>query len=185
MDKRSQIIDLALQRFYDLGFQATSIEAALEGSGISKRTVYKYFPTKEDLVEAVLDRYAGLVLAELFDPLEATTTDPVARILGLFDQRRVLCAAHPGRGCLAMKAVQEYVGRHAGILSHGQRAAEGLRRRLADYARQAGFSAPDVLARQLVILFQGAVLLSVAEEGGEVFAPARMAAKTLLDAAPR
>ena len=51
--KKLEIVKYAFDRFYEAGFHATGMEAALVGSGISKRTLYKYFPSKEDLIEVV------------------------------------------------------------------------------------------------------------------------------------
>src|SRR5271154_468191 len=42
-DKKLEIVRYAFDRFYEGGFHATGMEAALAGSGISKRTLYKYF----------------------------------------------------------------------------------------------------------------------------------------------
>ncbi len=44
--KKLEIVKYAFDRFHDGGFHATGMEAALAGSGISKRTIYKYFPQK-------------------------------------------------------------------------------------------------------------------------------------------
>ena len=73
--KRLEIVKFAFDRFYDGGFHATGMEAAMAGSGISKRTLYKYFPSKEDLIEAVLRLYSEAIIHELFDPVSGIS-DP-------------------------------------------------------------------------------------------------------------
>src|ERR1700749_1494582 len=99
--KKLKIVKFAFDRFYEGGFHATSMEAALGGSGISKRTLYKYFPSKEDLIEAVLQLYSEHVTHEIFDPL-AHVSDPSEQILALFDRRKV-SGPRLTRGCLGMK----------------------------------------------------------------------------------
>src|ERR1700742_931002 len=86
--KKLEIVKYAFDRFYAGGFHATGMEAALAGSGISKRTLYKYFPAKENLIEAVLHLYSELIVHELFDPV-AHIADPREQIVEFFDVRRL------------------------------------------------------------------------------------------------
>src|SRR6201985_1443171 len=82
--KKLEIVKYAFDRFYKGGFHATGMEAALAGSGISKRTIYKYFPSKEDLIEAVLQLYGDHIVEELFGPV-AHISDPREQIIAFFD----------------------------------------------------------------------------------------------------
>src|ERR1700756_3011012 len=82
--KKLEIVKYAFDRFYEGGFHATGMEAALAGSGISKRTIYKYFSSKEDLIEAVLRLYSQVIVHELFDPV-ANISDPHEMIVAFFD----------------------------------------------------------------------------------------------------
>src|ERR1700747_930333 len=84
--KKLEIVKYAFDRFYEGGFHATGMEAALAGSGISKRTIYKYFPSKEDLIEAVLRLYSEAIVDELFGPV-ANISDPREQIVAFFDVR--------------------------------------------------------------------------------------------------
>src|SRR6201981_916000 len=84
--KKLEIVKYAFDRFYEGGFHATGMEAALAGSGISKRTIYKYFPSKEDLIEAVLRLYGQVIVHELFGPV-ASIDDPREQIVAFFDVR--------------------------------------------------------------------------------------------------
>ena len=47
---RAEIVDAALELFTDQGFDATSMEQVAEAARVSRRTIYRYFPTKDDLV---------------------------------------------------------------------------------------------------------------------------------------
>src|SRR6201991_1312542 len=116
--KRLEIVKYAFDRFYEGGFHATGMEAALAGSGISKRTIYKYFSSKEDLIEAVLRLYSEVIVHELFDPV-ANISDPKEQILAFFDLRKTTGRSLT-RGCLGMKAAQEYAGKHQDIVGLGR-----------------------------------------------------------------
>ena len=52
--KKQDIIRLAYDVFYKHGFHATGVDKLLNDSGISKRTMYKYFRSKEELIAATI-----------------------------------------------------------------------------------------------------------------------------------
>lgn len=52
-NRRQNVIDTAHKLFIDKGYQATSIQDILDGSGISKGTFYNYFPSKGELFIAI------------------------------------------------------------------------------------------------------------------------------------
>jgi TetR/AcrR family transcriptional regulator of autoinduction and epiphytic fitness len=52
--KRAAIIDAAIQEFLAAGFDATSMDRVAARAGVSKRTVYNHFPSKEALFAAIL-----------------------------------------------------------------------------------------------------------------------------------
>ncbi len=85
-EKKREIVKWAFDRFYEGGFHATGIDTAMAGSGISKRTLYKYFSSKEELIEAVLVHYGEFIMHELFDPV-AAIKDPRKQIMAFFDAR--------------------------------------------------------------------------------------------------
>ena len=68
MRTRDRIFDEALASFASRGYEATSLDALASSLGVRKQTILSYFPSKEALLEAVIDRSA----AELADVLEGT-----------------------------------------------------------------------------------------------------------------
>ncbi|MBX9710785.1 MAG: TetR/AcrR family transcriptional regulator [Xanthobacteraceae bacterium] len=183
--KKQAIVKQAFERFYEGGFHATGIDSVMADSGISKRTLYKYFPSKEDLIEAVLDYYGTVVTRELFDPVMKGSGSACERIVAFFDLRKAMIDKDPVRGCLGMKAAQEYVGKHKGIAGHGRNAARIVEQNFVKLCEETGFSKPNELGRQLSILFQGAVLVSQVLGESSSFDLAKEAAKVLLDQAGR
>ncbi|MDD9998096.1 MAG: TetR/AcrR family transcriptional regulator [Rhodospirillaceae bacterium] len=55
-DKKSQILDVASEWFLAHGYAGTSISAMARESGISKESIYRYFSSKETLLEAVIEK---------------------------------------------------------------------------------------------------------------------------------
>lgn len=71
-DTRQQIIDLAYEKFLSVGFSKVSMDSLVEELHISKSTLYKYFPSKDDLLIEVIHKYTGgvdkMFLGFLEDP---------------------------------------------------------------------------------------------------------------------
>jgi AcrR family transcriptional regulator len=63
---RERTLDAALASFSTRGYEATSLDALAAGLGVRKQTILYYFPSKEALLDAVIDRGA----AELSDALD-------------------------------------------------------------------------------------------------------------------
>jgi len=157
------------------------MEAALAGSGISKRTLYKYFPSKEDLIEAVLRLYSESITHHLFDPVSGIS-DPAAQIIQFFDVEKVTGRAFT-RGCLGMKAAQEYVGKHDRIVELGRHASLRGEVKFLELCKRAGFAEPERLARQLNLILQGALVLAHTSGDLSPFLLAKDAASALLEKA--
>jgi len=179
--KKLEIVKYAFDRFYESGFHATGMEAALAGSGISKRTLYKYFTSKEDLIEAVLRLYGECIVHELFDPI-AKIGDPRQQIVDFFDVRKVT-GRMLTRGCLGMKAAQEYAGKHDRIVELGINASLRGEAKFLELCKLAGFAEPARLAKQLNLIFQGALVLSHASGDTSPFLLAKDAAVAVLEKA--
>ena len=76
-DKRESILNAALALFVERGFWGTAVPEIAERAGVGAGTIYRYFESKEALVNAIYRqekmRFAGLVLADF--PPTSTTRD--------------------------------------------------------------------------------------------------------------
>ncbi len=181
--KKREIVQHAFDNFYDGGFHATGVDTVMADSGISKRTLYKYFPSKEDLIDAVLDHYGEQIEKTLFETVLRSCSDPREQILKCFDLRRQILQDSPLRGCLGLKAAQEFAGRHEALATHGKHIAFVVDDWFVDACQRGRFAQPEVLGKQIATLFQGAVLLSQVYGDTSPFDPARQAAGTLMNEA--
>ncbi len=53
-EPKNRIVELARERFFKLGFNKVTLDELSSDLGISKKTMYKFFPSKEDLVKTVV-----------------------------------------------------------------------------------------------------------------------------------
>ena len=178
--KRQEIIDQAYRLFYAGGFHATGVDAVMADTGISKRTLYKYFPSKEHLIEAVLAKYGRDVDDMLLKPALARSSDPREQIRALFDVRREAMDGSKCQGCLAMKAADEYAGKHEGICAVGVQASLYLEQCLVDLCARAGVPNPALRGRQIGLLLQGAIQTSQVRGNTDTFDAAKAALEMFL-----
>jgi AcrR family transcriptional regulator len=84
--EREQIIlDTAARLFYARGIRAVGMDELVRETGLSKMSVYRVFPTKDDLVGAYLRRTSQLVLAMIDAAVAVHPDDPQAALRAMFD----------------------------------------------------------------------------------------------------
>lgn len=85
---RERLVDVAMRRFWADGYRATPLSAILDEAGVNPGSLYHYFPSKQDLLIAVLDRYLDGIRPMLLDPVWEAHDDPIERVFGLLDAYR-------------------------------------------------------------------------------------------------
>jgi len=85
-----EVLDAALTLFMREGFEAARVEDIAKIAGISKATVYLYFPSKVALLEGLVRRAISpvAILAEnMLDQFEGTAKEAITLVLGLVSSR--------------------------------------------------------------------------------------------------
>src|ERR1041384_4616719 len=98
-EMRERILETADRLFYEQGIRAVGVDTVAAEAGISKRTLYNYFPSKDDLIVAYLSRR--------FRTVPLTGDPPAAQILEQFDRLERAFASGRFRGCPFVNAVAE------------------------------------------------------------------------------
>jgi AcrR family transcriptional regulator len=172
---RERILAVADRLFYGQGIRAVGVDTVAAEIGISKRTLYNYFPSKDDLVVAYLLRRV--------QPVPASDRPPAEQILGVFDRLERSFSSGAFRGCPFVNAVAELKEpRHAA----NRIAAEFKQQRLGwfrDLLMRLDAKAPDRLAVQLQLLVDGAIAAMIVRGDPSVARAGREAAATLMKAA--
>jgi AcrR family transcriptional regulator len=152
---RDRILDAAERLFYAHGIQRIGVDAVVLEAGISKRTLYKHFGSREQLVAAYLER-RGARLPEVPKPGEELN-----EILGVFRRFERWFGSEGFRGCPFSNAIAELGGdaQHPALavardIKHRNTAWFELR------LRALGAAHPAALATQLSILVEGSVALA-------------------------
>lgn len=80
---RAKLIRSARTLFHEQGYGATGVATILREAGVNSGSFYHFFPSKEALLEAVLDQYLEALRPELIEPATGGICDPIARIFAL------------------------------------------------------------------------------------------------------
>jgi AcrR family transcriptional regulator len=179
---RDRILDTASELFYRDGFRAVGVDTIIARSGVAKMTLYRHFPSKDDLIVAYLEESHERFWAWIEDATVGHE-EPRAKLLALFEAVGGLARSPECLGCTFQGTAAEFPD-----LDHpGHRAArahkQAVLRRLHELAAQAGARDPADLAGELYLLMEGA--FAAARMFGRRQSPAASvarAAATLLDA---
>ncbi len=170
-----RILETADRLFYGRGIRAIGVDTVAAEIGISKRTLYNYFPSKDALIAAYLERR--------FTPVDAADRPPAVAILDAFD-RLEQSIGRPGyRGCPFVNAVAEI-----GEPGHpANRIAIAFKDARRDWFREQlvrlGVADPDGLATQLALLVDGAIAAALVRGDPAMARAAKAAARVLIQAA--
>lgn len=172
---RARILAVARHLFYANGIQAVGVDRVAEEAGISNKTLYNHFSSKEDLIRAYLEQWEP--------PAPLADLPPAQRILAEFDRLERRFADHAYRGCPFVNAVAELAQPTDAIrrlaLRYKERRREGFLSALVD----AGVADPEAVATQLMLLVEGALATMLVQCDPRIARAARSAAATLLAAA--
>ncbi|WP_158784112.1 TetR/AcrR family transcriptional regulator [Pantoea sp. BAV 3049] len=102
MNKKQDILQAAERLFYLNGFHATSTDRICSEAGVSTRTLYRYFPSREMLTEAVLAERQNRFFAALLPPEEPKAISRLFAVQGEWMQK------NGSSGCFFLKAWGEY-----------------------------------------------------------------------------
>jgi AcrR family transcriptional regulator len=147
-----RIIAAAAKLFYDHGIHAVGIAQICEVASVSKRTLYKHFETKEHLVSAAMS-----LLGEAW--FKACTTsasnNPKERIIHVFKMVEPMAEKKDFYGCILMNTSIELRGTDIPAVEVVRAFKTKLYTYFKQQAIQMGIKKPDMLAEQLILLYDG------------------------------
>jgi len=87
-DTRERLLDAAMRLFWEKGYNSTSIADVLGAAHANAGSLYHFFPTKQDLLVAVLTRFRDGIYPMLLQPAWEGVDDPLERIFALLARYR-------------------------------------------------------------------------------------------------
>lgn len=181
---RERIVDAASKLFYGEGIRAVSVDAVAEKAGLTKRTLYYHFQSKDELIAAYLDGRDQPNLAlfqRWFEEAEGGIDQKIRAIFGNLAKS----ARHPRwKGCGYLRTAAELADMpgHPAIktgIAHKKRVEAWL----ASAFAAEGVRSPELLARQIILLLDGCFAVVLLNRDASYMETAGEAAATLVKAA--
>lgn len=170
-----RILAAADKLFYRRGIRAIGVDTVAAEAGVSKRTLYNHYPSKDALITAYL--------TSRFSLLPPSDKPAREQLLSAYDRVERMLADGSFRGCPYVNAVTELGDPRHPAAAIAAQFKEQRRLWYRGLLERLGARDADGLATQLQILFEGALSLALVRGDPAVARSAKAAAQTLIDAA--
>ena len=181
-----RVLDAASRLFYERGIHSVGVDTIAEAAGVTKKTLYDRFGSKEALVVSYLQHRDARWRDHVEACLARVPEPGVERVLAVFDAAISWSDEHSPKGCSAINARAEIGDGHDGhpVFPEVSRQKAWLLRLFEDLCREAGTQDPAAAARALMLLHEGAIVTVGMETFARPFERARAVARVLLESQP-
>lgn len=172
---RARIVESARQLFFQQGYHATGIAQILKAANARSGSLYHFFPSKEDLLIAVLETYLEMLDPAVIRPAYERVTDPIERIFAVLDgYRRLLETTEFELGCpignLTLEVSNSLPGVRRLINANFDAWTTAIGAAISSAAGRLPEGVdPNALARHVLTVMEGAVMLARASRSFEPF----------------
>ena len=181
--KRDQLIDTALRLFARHGYRATGIDTILAEAGIAKMTLYHHFKSKDELIVAALRRRDAEWREWFIGRVTKRAATPRDRLFAVFDVMEEWFRNKDYHGCSFGQAATEFRDPKHSVHKMASEHKQQMLAYFRDLAAAAGAKDPELLAQQISLLVEGAVIHMEVFREPQVARIADAAAQKLVDEA--
>lgn len=182
-EKKAHLVSVAQSLFNQHGYHAVGVDQIIAEAGVAKTTLYRHFPSKEDLIVAVLrkiDEQGRDAMREMVE-----NQDRQSPLLATFDFFEQWFASPEFFGCPFLGAAKEYCDPASPIRQEAAVHKRLVLAYLEDLARREGYRDPRRVADDINLLHEGATAVAQITGDPRAARRAKEAAKRLLAAAER
>jgi AcrR family transcriptional regulator len=158
---RERLIEAATELFCRFGINAIGVDAVVARAGTAKATLYKLFGSKENLVEAVLEREGCAWRNWLLNGMEASGSTPATRLRSIFPLLAEWFSRDHFYGCPFINAIAEHDKHNDRLRTIAMTHKKVVLGRIEDLAREAGSLRPEHFAHQIGIIIDGAIVAAM------------------------
>jgi len=176
----SRLLNAATRLFCKNGINATGIDAIIEEAGTAKTTLYKLFGSKTNLVHAVLESEGRQWREWFIDAIETGGGDAQTRLARIFPALKRWFAEERFYGCPFINAVGEHDKDQKQFRTIAMKHKKVVLAHIEKLASEMGAAQPQMLAHQLALLIDGAIVAAMVSRDPTVADMAGLAAGALL-----
>lgn len=178
---REHILTTASELFYRKGIQYVGINEVIATSNVAKRTFYKYFPSKDQLILEVMRAQYDEWLSWFKKAVADQGTTPKEQLLAIFDVLAEWYTSHDFQGCPFLKAVFELADAEHPAFQVSVMLRQAMRIHIMQLAKEAGLRSPEAFSQQYLLLIGGASLMAAIEKTSQEAQYARQVISVLID----
>ncbi|MFQ5443040.1 MAG: TetR/AcrR family transcriptional regulator [Nitrospinales bacterium] len=179
--KREQLVKTAMELFTREGFHAVGVDAIAARAGVTKKTLYHHFKSKDELILTVLRNHDERFRNDFMRSVEARAASPAGRLLAVFDVAGEWFEQDDFYGCLFVGAMYEYPDVGTAVRSMCREAKNLVLDYIKELAGQAQLEQPDQLSEQLLLLLEGAITMAQINKSPLSAVHAKRAAAVLIE----
>jgi AcrR family transcriptional regulator len=153
---RDRILAAANELFYKEGIRAIGIDRVIEEAGVAKMSLYRAFPSKDDLIAAFMEMRNTIYWDWWDSVVGCHPGDALGQLTAVFEALGKRTSRPDYRGCPFVNTAVEFPDPHHPGRAVAMANKRELRRRLHGLVDQLGVDAPDQLTDQLLLLMEGA-----------------------------
>jgi AcrR family transcriptional regulator len=180
IDTRQKLLATTERLIYADGIGATGMDLIVKTSGVARKTIYRYFATKEELVAEAL-RQRDIRWMRWFIDGSRRADTPAGRLLRTFTMLEEWFNTDDFRGCAFINAAGEIGDARTPIRKVAKEHKVNLQVFLRELAVEYGAPDPDALALELLILIDGAITLALVMDNKDAARAAQQMARALLN----
>lgn len=178
-ETRQKLLDATERLIYAGGICATGMDLIVKSSGVARKTIYRYFRTKDELVAEALSKRDERWMNWFIAQSEKGTT-PAAKLLATFDALEQWFFTSDFRGCAFINAAGEIGDAGDPIRVVAKEHKTKLHNYLLQLAKEYGADDPQELASEFLILIDGAITVALVMNDREAARKAQQLARKLL-----
>ena len=177
---RGRLLGAATHLFCKNGINATGIDAIIHEAGTAKTTLYKLFGSKTNLVHAVLESEGKQWREWFIGAMESGGGDAQAKLTRIFPALKSWFGEERFYGCPFINAVAEHDKDQKQFRAIAMRHKKVVLAHIEKLAAEMGAAEPELLAHQLALLIDGAIVAAMVSHNPGVADTAGLAAGSLL-----
>src|ERR1700704_450162 len=174
-----RLLSAATHLFCKNGINATGIDAIIDEAGTAKTTLYKLFGSKTNLVHAVLESEGKQWREWFIGAIESGGGSAQAKLMRIFPALKSWFGEERFYGCPFINAVAEHDKDQKQFRAIAMRHKKVVLSNIEKLAAEMGAAEPELLAHQLALLIDGAIVAAMVSGNPGVADTAGLAARSL------